>query len=155
VNGSVVVMDITVRRANPSDIDALLPLVRAYRVFYGETPDTAGERRFIGKHLRDATSTLFFASDGSRAVGFVQIFESWSTLRLAPVLILEDLFVEPDARGQGIARALIDAALAFARESGAAAMFLETALTNERAQEVYERAGWAREQTFVKFNAPL
>jgi ribosomal protein S18 acetylase RimI-like enzyme len=148
-------MDITVQRARLGDIEALLPLVRSYRVFYGQTPDAAGERRFIGKHLRDATSTIFFASDGSRALGLVQIFESWSTVRLAPVLILEDLFVEPEARGRGIARALIDAAIAFAREAGAAGMFLETAVTNERAQEVYERAGWERERTFVKFNAPL
>jgi ribosomal protein S18 acetylase RimI-like enzyme len=76
-------------------------------------------------------------------------------VRLAPVLILEDLFVEPQFRRRGIGRSLIDAALAFARESGAAAMFLETAVENERAQEVYEREGWQRERAFVKFNAPI
>ncbi|HTZ55340.1 MAG TPA: GNAT family N-acetyltransferase [Candidatus Acidoferrum sp.] len=155
MNGSVAAMDITVRRATASDVDALLPLVRAYRVFYEQTPDAPGERRFIGKHLREATSTIFFASDGTRALGFVQIFESWSTVRLAPMLILEDLFVEPSARGRGIARALIDAAIAYAREAGAGGMFLETAVSNERAQQVYERAGWERERAFVKFNAPL
>jgi GNAT superfamily N-acetyltransferase len=148
-------MEITVRRATTGDIGALLPLVRSYRVFYGQAPDDAGERRFIGKHLRDGTSTLFFAAEGDHARGYVQIFESWSTVRLAPVLILEDLFVDPPHRGQGIGRALIDAALAYARENGAAAMFLETALDNERAQQVYEREGWQRERAFVKFNAPL
>ncbi|MGB6985829.1 MAG: GNAT family N-acetyltransferase [Candidatus Aquilonibacter sp.] len=148
-------MDITVRRATPADIDVLLPLVRAYRVFYGQMPDEAGERRFIGKHLREVTSTVFLASDGRSVLGFVQIFESWSTVRLAPMLILEDLFVEPAVRGRGIARALIDAAIAYAREAGAGGMFLETAVNNERAQAVYERSGWEREQTFVKFNAPL
>jgi GNAT superfamily N-acetyltransferase len=148
-------MDITVRRASASDIEALLPLVRAYRVFYAQAPDDAGERRFLGKHLRDETSTVFFASEGAAAVGFVQIFESWSTVRLAPVLILEDLFVEPAARGRGIARALIHAASAYAREAGAVAMFLETAVDNERAQQVYEREGWQRERGFLKYNAPL
>jgi GNAT superfamily N-acetyltransferase len=148
-------MEITVRRATPQSIDALLPLVRAYRAFYEQTPDPAGERRFISKHLRDATSTVFFATDGTSALGFVQIFESWSTVRLAPMLILEDLFVEPSARGRGVARALIDAAIAYAREAGAFGMFLETAVDNERAQEVYQRAGWKRERAFVKFNAPL
>lgn len=111
-------MDITVRRASASDIEALLPLVRAYRVFYRQAPDEAGERRFLRKHLRDKTSTLFFASDGARVVGFVQIFESWSTVRLAPVLILEDLFVDPPERMRGIGRALIHAAVAYARETG-------------------------------------
>ncbi len=155
MKGSFISMEITVRRATPNDIDVLLPLVRAYRVFYEQTPDPSGERRFISKHLRDATSTVFFASEGGSAHGFVQIFESWSTIRLAPMLILEDLFVEPSARGRGIARALIDAAIAYAREAGAGGMFLETAVGNERAQAVYERAGWEREAAFVKFNAPL
>jgi len=148
-------MEITVRRASIDDVERLAPLVRAYRVFYKQEPDDAGERRFLGKHLRDATSTLFFAQCDGKAVGFVQIFESWSTVRLAPVLILEDLFVEPAWRERGIARALIDAALAYARESGAAGMFLETAVDNERAQRVYAREGWLREAQFVKFNAPL
>ena len=148
-------MDITVRRASAGDIESILPLVRSYRVFYQQAPDEAGERRFVGKHLRDETSTLFFASDGERAVGFVQIFESWSTVRLAPVLILEDLFVDPSHRLRGIGRALIHAAVAYARETGAAAMFLETAIDNERAQHVYEREGWQRERQFHKYNAPL
>ncbi|HUN30143.1 MAG TPA: GNAT family N-acetyltransferase [Alphaproteobacteria bacterium] len=148
-------MEITVRRASARDIDVLLPLVRSYRVFYQQTPDDDGERRFIGKHLRDGTSALFFASAAGFALGFVQLFESWSTVRLAPVLILEDLYVEPQFRRRGIGRMLIDAALAYARESGAAAMFLETAVENERAQQVYEREGWRREVAFVKYNAPL
>ncbi len=145
----------TIRRAAPEDLDALLPLVQAYRVFYEQPPDNEGERRFIGKHLRDASSVLFFASQDERAIGFVQIFESWSTVRLAPVLILEDLFVAADYREQGVARALIDAAVAYARESGAAAMFLETAADNQRAQRVYEREKWVREVHFLKYNAPL
>ena len=155
MKGKSCAMDITVARATPIDIDALLPLVRAYRVFYGQTPDEPGERRFISKHLRDATSVVFLASQGRTALGFVQVFESWSTVRLAPMLILEDLFVEPAVRGRGIARSLIDAAIAYAREAGAGGMFLETAVDNERAQGVYARAGWEPERTFVKFNAPL
>jgi ribosomal protein S18 acetylase RimI-like enzyme len=145
----------TVRRAHADDLETLLPLVGAYRRFYGQVADPAGERRFMAKHLRDASSVVFFASNEGRAAGFVQLFESWSTVRLAPVLILEDLFVDEAYRGRGIATQLINAALVFARESGAAAMFLETAMDNERAQAVYEREGWRREAEFFKYNAPL
>jgi ribosomal protein S18 acetylase RimI-like enzyme len=144
-----------VRRASLDDLDALLPLVHGYRLFYQQAPDDAGERRFVAKHLRDGSSAIFFATSQDRAVGFVQLFESWSTVHLAPVLILEDLFVEDGFRGQGIARELIDAALRFAREIGAAGVFLETATGNTRAQQVYEREGWRREERFIKYNAPL
>lgn len=146
---------VTVRRAKPADVEALLPLVSAYRRFYGQPADPGGERRFMAKHLRDDSSVVFFALCDGGAAGFVQLFESWSTVWLAPVLIVEDLFVDEAYRGRGIATQLINAAVSFAREGGAVAMFLETAADNERAQAVYEREGWRREEQFVKYNAPL
>jgi GNAT superfamily N-acetyltransferase len=146
---------VTVRRASMADLEAILPLVSGYRRFYEQPEDPAGERRFAVKHLRDASSVVFLALHDGQAVGFVQLFESWSTVHLAPVLILEDLFVAEDRREQGIATHLIKAALVFAREAGAAAMFLETAADNRRAQAVYEREGWRRETRFIKYNAPL
>lgn len=146
---------VLVQRATPGDIELLLPLVAGYRRFYRQPPDEAGERRFVAKHLRDRSSSIFFARCQGAAVGFVQLFESWSTVRLAPVLILEDLFVLEAYRERGIATELINAAISFAREAGAAAMFLETAVDNVRAQQVYEREGWRREDQFVKYNAPL
>jgi GNAT superfamily N-acetyltransferase len=148
-------MEIRVQRAGAADIEALLPLVQAYRVFYEQPPDDPGERRFMLKHLRDSSSAVFLASCEERAAGFVQLFESWSTVRLAPVLVLEDLFVHEAFRNRGVATALMDAAIHFARETGAAAMFLETAADNLRAQQVYERNGWLRETHFLKYNAPL
>ena len=146
---------VIVRRAVPADLEALLPLVSAYRRFYGQPSDPAGEGRFMAKHLRDDSSVVFFARCEGSAAGFVQLFESWSTVWLAPVLLLEDLFVDEAYRDRGIATQLINAAVSFAREAGAVAMFLETAADNERAQAVYEREGWRREEQFVKYNAPL
>ena len=79
-------MEITVRRAVPSDVDALADLVRSYRDFYEPSrPTTDGERRFIGKaSARSDEHDVFRPVDG-RPAGFVQIFESWSTVHLAPV----------------------------------------------------------------------
>lgn len=133
----------------------LLPLVRGYREFYQQTHDARGERAVIGGHLRDGTSAIYIARDGERAIGFVQIFSYVSTVWLAPTLILEDLFVEPEARGGGVATMLLERALEHARSVGAAGMFLETAHDNATAQRVYERCGWVREGRFLKYNAPL
>jgi ribosomal protein S18 acetylase RimI-like enzyme len=144
-----------VRRAGESDLESLLPLVRGYREFYEQPHDAGRERSFMKKHLRDGTSVIFIAFEDAHAVGFVQIFESWSTVRLAPALILEDLFVDPKWRTRGVARSLIDAAMAYAYERGACGMHLETARDNEPAQRRYDRAGWQREGRFLKYNAPL
>lgn len=145
-----------IRRATLDDLDRLLPLVRGYREFYKQRHDATIERQFMQRHLSDGTSIVFLAlDDAGEAIGFTQLFETFSTVHLSSTLVLEDLFVTPDARGNGAASALLDAALGYARESGASGMFLETAMDNTTAQRVYERNGWSREARFYKFNAPL
>ncbi|HVA28743.1 MAG TPA: GNAT family N-acetyltransferase [Candidatus Baltobacteraceae bacterium] len=146
---------IEIRLAGARDLEALLPLVRGYRQFYQQTHDASAERATMQGHLRDGSSSVYLAWRGERAVGFVQIFAYWSTVRLAPTLILEDLFVASDARGDGVATRLLERALEHARSLGAAGMFLETAADNEMAQRVYARCGWTREGHFLKYNAPL
>jgi len=49
----------------------------------------------------------------------------------------------------------LERAAGYARETGAAGMFLETAYDNVTAQRVYERNGWTRENQFCKYNSPL
>lgn len=144
-----------IRRAEASDLGQLLPLVRGYREFYKQAHDAERERNQFEAHLRDGTATIFIAVDDSQVVGFVAIMRYQSTVRLRPTMILEDLFVAPDARGSGAADALMEAAIGHARAAGASGMFLETAMDNHRAQAVYERNGWTREGTFFKYNSPL
>ncbi len=54
---------------------------------------------------------------------------------------MEDLFVDPDARGGGVADALIEACASRCRERGAPVLEWVTAPDNERAQKVYRRSG--------------
>jgi GNAT superfamily N-acetyltransferase len=147
-------MNLTIERATAGDLEALLPLVTAYREFYEQRADAVRERALIARHLNTGTSTIFVARCDGDAVGFVQLFQTFSTVWLGPSLILEDLFVLPSARGAGIATKLLERALTYSRETSAVGMFLETAMDNRTAQRVYERAGWTREGRFYKYNAP-
>jgi ribosomal protein S18 acetylase RimI-like enzyme len=147
-------MNLTIERATAGDLEALLPLVTAYREFYKQRADALRERALIARHLNTGSSTIFIAQCDGKAVGFAQLFQTFSTVWLGPQLILEDLFVDPAARGAGIATKLLERAVRYSRESSAVGMFLETAMDNDTAQRVYERAGWTREGRFYKYNAP-
>ena len=145
-----------ISRATIDDVDTVAPLVTAYRAFYRQTPALPTERAFIERNLREKRSTVFIArNEVQEAVGFVQLFQTYSTVRLGPQLILEDLFVDPSVRRGGVATALMKRAMEYAREIGATGMFLETAMDNATAQALYERLGWTREDTFYKYNAPM
>lgn len=147
-------MDAEISRATGADLGELLALVAAYRAFYEREPEPEHERDFMARNLAEKRSVVFIARRGRNAVGFAQLFQTYSTVWLGPSLILEDLYVAPEGRRGGVASALLARAEHYAREIGAVGMFLETAMDNAVAQSVYERAGWTREARFFKYNAP-
>jgi GNAT superfamily N-acetyltransferase len=138
---------VSVRSARAEDLSAVLPLMRAYCEFYETTPEQAPDagleemcRALVA--TPDSEGLLLVAEDDEgTVVGFAACGWKWSSLRAARVVVLEDLFVAPDARGGGHGRALILACADRARENGAAAIEWLTALDNERAQAVYDSVG--------------
>ncbi len=141
-----------VRRATSGDADRVAPLFDAYRRFYGLAPDLALSRRYIAERLeRDESIVLLAQSAEGAALGFVQMYPTFSSLRAARVLVLYDLFVAPAARRHGVARGLMEAAATHARASGAVALTLQTARTNDAAQRLYESLGWKRDEDFTEY----
>jgi ribosomal protein S18 acetylase RimI-like enzyme len=65
--------------------------------------------------------------------------------------ILNDLFVDEDARGRGVAEALMDRAEEFASSSDAAGLELATEKNNAPAQALYEKRSWKRDDEFYHY----
>jgi GNAT superfamily N-acetyltransferase len=126
------------------DLADLLPLMRGYCDFYGVAPDdeslVALCRALIGDPEHEGLQ-LIARDESGRAVGFATVFWSWSTLDARRIGVMNDLFVSPEARGGGVADALIEACRRRAEERGAGRLAWQTALDNQRAQAVYERVG--------------
>lgn len=140
-------MDTTIRRASAADLDALVPLFDAYRVFYAQPSDPVRARDFLADRLANGESAVLVAERGASAVGFTQLYPIFSSVRTARTWLLNDLFVVEGARRGGVARALLDAATAFAREQGAAGLMLETTRDNGPARALYRAAGWHEDET--------
>jgi ribosomal protein S18 acetylase RimI-like enzyme len=140
-------MTTSISRAGPADLDALAALFDAYRQFYGQPSDVARARQWLRERLRFGESTVLVAKRGGAAVGFVQLYPMFSSVRTAKTWILNDLYVDAGARRQGVARSLLDAAAAFAREDGAAGISLETTQDNDAARALYRAAGWQEDAT--------
>ena len=85
---------------------------------------------------------IHVAQLGGHIVGMVVELYSFSTALGAPVAILEDLVVRPQARGHGVGRALIQAALDSARARGCLRVSLLTDGDNHRAHALYARFGF-------------
>lgn len=140
-------MPTTIDHAVPADLEALSRLFDAYRQWYGQPADAAAARDWLRSRLRFGESKVLVARQGGTPVGFAQLYPAFSSVRLARAWILNDLFVLPATRRQGVARALLDAAANFAKEDGAAVISLETARGNDAARATYRAAGWAEDDT--------
>jgi len=138
---------ISPRRAGPQDLDALAVLFDAYRGFYGQPSDVARARDWLRTRMRVGESVVLVAERDGEIVGFTQLYPMFSSVRIARTWILNDLFVAEAARRGGVARALLDAAAAFAREDGAAGISLETTRDNAAARALYRAAGWSEDDT--------
>lgn len=146
---------LTVRQAVLADLDALVPLFDGYRQFYGQTSDEAAARAFLRARFEHGESFVFIALDDDTPVGFTQLYPSFSSVSLARVFVLNDLFVQAQARRKGIASTLLSAATEFAKSLGAVRVSLSTAISNESAQAVYQAAGWTRDQQFLVYHFPI
>lgn len=144
-----------IRAATAEDLETLVPLFDGYRQFYGFASDPAGARAFLADRLNRQESVIFLAMDQGQAVGFTQLYPSFSSGRMARIYILNDLFVTPGARGSGAGRRLIAAAQDFGRANGAARLTLSTAVDNTTAQSLYEACGWVRETDYYTYNFAL
>ena len=143
--------EVAIRRAGAGDLDAATRLFSGYLRFYEKPVIDAAVRAFISARLARLDSVFYLAEIGDRAVGFTQLYPTFASLSLAPSWILNDLYVEPDARTHGVGNALMDAARDLARSTGAAELMLQTARTNETAQRLYEKLGWVRDDEFLVY----
>ena len=138
----------TIERVTETDLTELLPLMRAYCDFYEVAPSDdellALSRALLADPEREGIQLL--ARNERHAVGFATIFWSWATTSAERIGVMNDLFVAPEARGTGVAEALIEACRAECNARGAGKLTWQTAPDNAAAMKVYDRFGATREQ---------
>ena len=146
---------VVVRQAGPADLEAIVPLFDGYRQFYGQPSELDRVRAFLKERLARGDAVLLIAEADGRALGFTQLYPSFSSVSMAPIFGLNDLFVVLEARRSGVARRLLEAAVRYGREAGAIRLSLSTAHTNTAAQALYASAGWERDEVFKAYHYGL
>ena len=143
---------VEILQAYSRHLSLLVSIFDEYRQFYAQTPDASGARSFLADRLEKRDSVIYFASEGSgshqRALGFTQLYPSFSSAWLKRVWILNDLFVHPEFRRRGIGKALLGRARHLAVETRARGLALATGRENEAALALYEKLGYERDEEF-------
>ena len=144
-----------IHHAQAKDADLIAPLFDAYRQFYKAASNIEASRQFIFERLTNDESLIFLAMEGERALGFVQLYPLFASVALQSLWLLNDLFVEPALRKQGVAERLMQHAEQFADITGSRGLFLRTATDNYPTQRLYEKCGWVRDDKFYRYDRIL
>jgi len=146
----------TVRRATSADLPAIgrlgALLIAEHHGFDSRRFLAARERTpadyasFIGTQLDDPDIAVLVADESGSVIGYAYAaVEGYDYMALrGPAGVLHDLVVDPEHRGRGVGRQLLDATLAYLRSRGAPRVILWTAEPNGPAQRLFARVGFRR-----------
>ncbi len=123
---------IAIRAAIPGDLDSIEAIED--RSFTADRFSRAALKRLISAQ----TAAVLVASTGASVTGYAAVLFR----KGARVARLYSIAVDPAARGQGVAPALIAAALRTARGRGVTCLRLEVRASNKAGLSLYDRAGF-------------
>ncbi len=140
-------MTLQIRQARVADLATCVDLLDdLFRLETDFAPDAGRQIRGLSQLLESDAAQLIVADDDGEVVGMLSVQRLISTAQGSAVGIVEDAVVRDRRRGQGVGRALMNAAEAWARDEGLTRLQLLAERGNRPAQAFYQRLGWTSTQ---------
>ena len=128
----------TIRKATIEDLEPLSILFDGYRVFYEMKSDLKAGAAFLEQRMLYKESEIFVAvKEDAILTGFIQLYPLFSSTRMKRLWLLNDLFVDPAYRAQGISKLLLREGQVFCEQASGCGLLLETAKTNVIGNQLY------------------
>ena len=146
-------MEFKIIEANESHIRQIGKLFDLYRQFYKYDSNLIKSTNYIKNRITKKESKIFIGiSENKKAVGFVQLYETFGSLDLGKIIILYDLFVDEKYRKNKIGRNLMIKSHDYARSIKAKRIQLSTAIDNFIGQSLYESLGYIKDIDFYTYD---
>lgn len=143
-----------IRMARETDFAQWLPLWKGYQHFYKtDIPEATTALTWSRFHDPAEPMHCALAEDDGRLIGMVHFIQHRSCWTTGDYMYLQDLFVDPDVRGRGVGRALIEHVYARAGAAGASRVWWLTHESNARGMLLYDRV--ADKSGFVQYRKLL
>lgn len=135
--------EFAIRSAEIEDIPVVLQLIRDLATYERAPNDVTATEEQLRKVLfgEKPSAEVLIAREGDTPVGFAVFFHNFSTWLGRPGLYLEDLFVQPEKRGKGYGRALLQNLARIAHERGCGRMEWAVLDWNDPAIQFYKKLG--------------
>jgi len=139
---------IKAKKENYKEVGFLFDL---YRQFYKYKTEIKKSTKYIKERISKKESTIFLCYCDKEPAGFVQLYETFDSLNINKKLILYDLYVKKEFRQIGIGKSLMDIAKKFGHKKKIKLIELSTAITNKKAQSLYESLEYKRDKEYYNY----
>jgi GNAT superfamily N-acetyltransferase len=132
-----------IRPAQAKDVDAIFELILGLAAYEQLTDRVTGSTELLRSHLfgERPYAEAIVAELDDRTIGFALFFHTYSTFLTQPGLYLEDVFVAPEYRRQGVGKALMTSVIKIARDRGCGRLEWSVLDWNQSAIEFYQSLG--------------
>ena len=139
---------IKAKKENYKEVGFLFDL---YRQFYKYKTEIKKSTQYIKERISKKESTIFLCYCDKEPAGFVQLYETFDSLNINKKLVLYDLYVKKEFRQIGIGKSLMDIAKKFGHKKKIKLIELSTAITNKKAQSLYESLEYKRDKEYYNY----
>ena len=143
---------IKAKKENYKEVGFLFDL---YRQFYKYKTEIKKSTQYIKERISKKESTIFLCFCDKEPAGFVQLYETFDSLNINKKLVLYDLYVKKEFRQIGIGKSLMDIAKKFGHKKKIKLIELSTAITNKKAQSLYESLEYKRDKEYYNYYLEL
>jgi len=146
-------MEFKIIEAEPKHIEQVGELFDLYRQFYKYESNLIESTNYIKDRIKNNESIILIAiNNANKAIGFVQLYETFGSLDLGKIIILYDLYVKEDHRKNNIGRQLMIRSHEYAKKINAKRIQLSTATDNFIGQSLYESLGYVKDIDFYTYD---
>ncbi len=147
--------ELQIIKADLEKINLASLIFNDYRIFYNQESNIKDCYDFLLDRTINDESLIYLGLIENNPVAFMQIYQSFSSVGLKKIYILNDLYVAEQYRGKKIGRAMLVKALEVAKSKNITKIALQTAKTNQTAQNLYQSFSFIQDQEFLTFAIDL
>jgi ribosomal protein S18 acetylase RimI-like enzyme len=144
-------MQVKIRTATPADAPAVVSLMAQLAGHTRGHIDAGVDNRFYDMLELPPYAILVAEDDPGQVIGLLTASTRWTLWHAGPCTLIEELVIDESARRQGVGRALIQAALDWARAQGCSEVEVSTDVDNTAAQAFYRQLGFESEALLLEY----
>jgi ribosomal protein S18 acetylase RimI-like enzyme len=135
------------RRAEPKDLAKLTQLMLAFSTEALAPLEKNHIEAAVEPLLTENPLGVILVAQDKELLGYLVMSFGWGIESGGKEALIDEVYISPSARNQGLGRALAELAIDHAKENGVKAIFLETEKPNDRVRKLYSRLGFEQEDS--------